>query len=115
MTKFLSGCTDRGEYPKHYWKTLRRDHITATSAALRRHAESHLETVSAGIKELQRNLCQRAAALDRLENCERLAFENYVQTVRSKRIEARWTKLLRSVQTVKAQTALPSNPERVNP
>ncbi|BHF61359.1 hypothetical protein SprV_0100433300 [Sparganum proliferum] len=110
--KFLSGCIDSGEYPKHYWKTLRRNHIAATSTALRRHAESHLETVTAGIEELQRNLGQRAAALDRLENCERLAFEKYVQTVRGKRVEARWTKLLRSVQPVKAQTTLPNNPER---
>ncbi|BHF78813.1 hypothetical protein SprV_0602192800 [Sparganum proliferum] len=88
------------------------NHIAATSTALKRHAESRLETVTAGIEELQRNLGQRAAALDRLENCERLAFENYVQTVRGERVEARWTKLLRSVEPVKAQTTLPNNPER---
>ncbi|BHF79088.1 hypothetical protein SprV_0602220500 [Sparganum proliferum] len=110
--KFISGCIDRGEYPRYYWKTLRRSRISPTSTTLRRHAESHLETGSTGIDELQRNLCQKTTSLDHLESPERRKFEDYVQTVRNKRIEARWTKLLRSVQSVKAQATLPNNPER---
>jgi hypothetical protein len=110
--RFLYQCIERKQFPKHYWKSLRRNRINPTATALTRHAKNESDTVFEAIVEMERKRAQCEGALDKLSVQERQEFEGYVRLILAQRVNAREKKLASQLNPVTPCTKFPTNPER---
>ncbi|KAA3677925.1 uncharacterized protein DEA37_0007683 [Paragonimus westermani] len=110
--RFLTECVTARQYPKYFWRVLRRNGIQPTGSTLKRHALNELETNSARIDELMRNLNQRVTAVESLTTEERVQFEEYVQNIVRKQASMKSNKLKRNLNSTSMVSEFPSNPER---
>ena len=110
--QFLNQCIERNQFPRHYWKALRRNRINPTALALGRHASNERDTLIENIQELERKKAQYEGILEKLSTEERSEFEAYIQVVVSTRIDAREKKLSDQLNPVSPCTKFPAHPER---
>ena len=109
---FLRTCIDKNEFPKFYWKILRRNHIHPTSKTLKRHTLNLIDASSARLCELERNVEQRKPILFELDSHDCASFLSYTEEVCRKRCETLNTKLKHCLNAVKPQMKFPDHPER---
>ncbi|KAF8571343.1 hypothetical protein P879_00076 [Paragonimus westermani] len=77
--RFLTEGVTARQYPKYFWRVLRRNGIQPTESTLKRHALNELETNSARNDKLTRNLSHRVTSIESLTTEERVQFEDYVE------------------------------------
>ena len=110
--RFLDQCVNDNQFPKHFWKILRRNRIKPTSTALIRHSSNERDTIDSYIPEMERKIAQCAVALDELPIEDRTEFESYVATISEKRSAIRLQKLSRNINLKPGSSDFPTNPER---
>ncbi|VDP98577.1 unnamed protein product [Trichobilharzia regenti] len=109
---FLKRRIDKHEYPKHYWKNLRRNHIYPNSKTLKRHTLNHIDAIRSRIPELERNISQRTHALYELSDDERQTFQDYVSSVIQKRCDDTTSRLTKSLKPSETFSTFPQNPKK---
>ena len=110
--QFLIHCIEQNQFPRYYWKILRRSRINPTATALSRHANNERDTLLDGIRELERKKAQYEVALDKLSLDERTEFEEYTLLIAAKRADTRSEKLRSQLNPLSPSSKFPSNPER---
>ena len=110
--QFLIHCVEQNQFPRYYWKILRRSRINPTASALSRHANNESDTLMDTICELERKKAQYVGALDKLSSDERTEFEAYTLLIAAKRVDARTEKLRSQLSPLSPSSKFPSNPER---
>ena len=110
---FLNDCITKSEFPKYFWKILRRNHIKPTFSTLKRHTRNEQETVTGLRNDLERNLSLCLCVLETLSNNERSTFLDYVELIITECVDTIRKKLTKQLNTISlAPTKFPSNPER---
>ncbi|CAH8867819.1 unnamed protein product, partial [Trichobilharzia szidati] len=71
----LKSCIKNGEYPKFYWKILRRNHIYPNGRTLKRHTLNLIDAIQTRLPELENNVSQRMHFLFELTETERSLFQ----------------------------------------
>ncbi|CAH8432023.1 unnamed protein product [Dicrocoelium dendriticum] len=105
-------CIETRDYPKSFWKALRRQHIRPSAATLKRHALNLIESDKTRLEETKRLVAQTEAALDNLRDEERIRFLTYVRGVTSKQVDKKRCKMQKNLSETKGQTRFPSVPEQ---
>ncbi|CAH8860275.1 unnamed protein product, partial [Trichobilharzia szidati] len=109
---FLKNCLEKHEYPKVFWKHLRRNHISPNSRTLKRHTLNQIDEVRSRLPELEQNISKSSHVLYELSEDERTSFENYSNTVTKKRTDDVIMKLNQSLKSVTKETVFPTCPEK---
>ncbi|CAH8435813.1 unnamed protein product [Dicrocoelium dendriticum] len=110
--QFFDECILRCEYPKHFWKILRRNGINPTNTALKRHTLNERDTIVSRINELELKRCVFSVALENLSAEEYQTFESYVQRIVARQVEVRLSSLQKQLNVGKPQNLFPPDPER---
>ena len=109
---FLKECIELNRYPKHYSKSLRRNHVYPTIKTLKRQTLNHIDTLHTTINNLEFNIAQRQSTVDDLPDELQTTFRQYVNTVTETRAEKKKFALLKSLDEESPPTLFPQNPER---
>ncbi|CAH8493014.1 unnamed protein product [Dicrocoelium dendriticum] len=110
--QFLDECLLRSEYPKHFWKILRRNGVKPTSTALKRHTLNKRDTVVSRIDELDHKRCSYSDALSELDHEEYKQFESFVQRIMARQVEVRIASLRRQIASITQSNSFPPDPEK---
>uniref|UniRef100_A0AA85J158 Uncharacterized protein n=1 Tax=Trichobilharzia regenti TaxID=157069 RepID=A0AA85J158_TRIRE len=109
---FFEDCVSNHQYPKWFWKALRRNHIYPNTKSLQRHAMNCADSIRSRMPELQRNINQRSSALYELTSDERQRFTEYIDLVANKRSQSVVTQLNNSLKQMKPQGKFPDEPTK---
>ena len=109
---FIKHCVDSNEYPRHYWKILRRNRIYPNSKTLKRHALNQHDTQHVKLLELERNIAQRIHFVDSLDDGVRTVFLSYTNNIVQSRTTKKLDSLTRSLNQLKPPTTFPPQPDR---
>ena len=110
--RFLERCMGDKQFPKHFWKILRRNRINPSANALMRHTLNECDTIRENVQELERKQSQCVVALDSLSIQEFSEFNSYINMVMAQRTEAIEKKLNSQLSEQSPKMKFPANPER---
>ncbi|VDP37670.1 unnamed protein product [Schistosoma margrebowiei] len=110
LVNFLESCIENNDYPKRFWKALRRNHIHPNAKTLKRHALNYIDGIKSRKVELNRNISLRSHALFELSLDERKQFEDYVTNVTEKQSQKAKRKHLETLQHVDVIMKFPEHP-----
>lgn len=79
--EFHEDCVTNRTYIKHFWKSLRRNHVHITSTSLKRQTFNHIDTLKPYISKFKRTFSQRRVSLNLLNVTEQQNLEDFVLMV----------------------------------
>lgn len=97
LLDFINQCVHLNQYPKSYWKSVRRSKIHPNSKSLKRHALSHVDSVTIQISDLDRNVSQYRTAVDDLPDHIRSDSVHYINDICVKRSQTQRVRLLKGL------------------
>ena len=81
---FLEQCTRNDRYPKDFFKSLRQCKLKPSSRNLKRHAKSHLHSLSTKLSDLRGTYSSLLPVVDSLSLFYHIKFYNYCMSATSK-------------------------------
>ena len=110
--RFLDDCSGKRQYPKQFWKSLRRQGIKPTQYNLHQYLISQRDTVVQRMQELDRLKQQYYSVTNQLSDLERDDFLSYAEEVASHRAQHKWNTLQKDIHSNQPNVSFPTEPER---